>query len=62
MLERATRLWVMSPMMATLSPLRGGRPLASRRVSMSSRGLALGCSWAPSPALITEDLTRPASR
>ena len=51
MLERATRLWAMSPTMATCSPSKW--PLCSRIVSRSSRA-CVGCSWAPSPALTIE--------
>ena len=47
MLERATRLWVMSPTMVTLSPSRW--PFFSRIVRRSSSA-CVGCSWAPSPA------------
>jgi hypothetical protein len=49
-LERATRLWAMSPQMATSRFSR--RPLARRMVSASSSA-CVGCSWLPSPALIT---------
>ncbi len=49
MLEPATRLCEISPMIATLSP--SSRPNFSRRVNMSSRAW-VGCSWAPSPALM----------
>src|SRR5205814_90288 len=41
MLERATRLWAMSPTMATLSPSKW--PLCSRMVSRSSSA-CVGCS------------------
>ena len=54
MLERATRLCAMSPMMATRSPATF--PRRSRIVKMS-RSPCVGCSCVPSPALIT-----PASR
>src|SRR5258708_1926665 len=50
MSERATRLWVMSPTIVTLSPSRC--PFFSRIVMRSSRAW-VGCSWAPSPALTT---------
>ncbi len=51
MFDRATRLWVMSPQMATTSP--SNRPLWARIVEQSSSAW-VGCSWAPSPALTTE--------
>ena len=55
MLLRATRLWRMSPQMATLSPsIRLNR---SRRVRMSSRPW-VGCSCLPSPALMTLERMR----
>src|SRR5438132_3725002 len=50
MLERATLLWAMSPTMATV--LFSSVPQRSRRLSASSRPW-VGCSCAPSPALIT---------
>ena len=50
MLERATRLKRMSPRMTTLRPLR--EPRCSRMVNVSSRP-CVGCSWEPSPALMT---------
>src|SRR5437868_4886165 len=50
MLDRATRLCAMSPTMATILP--SSVPQRSRRLSASSRP-CVGCSWAPSPALIT---------
>ena len=50
MLLRATRLWAMSPTRPTVSP--STRPLIRRMVKMSSRP-CVGCSWAPSPALMT---------
>src|SRR3989440_3219102 len=50
MLDRATRLCAMSPTMATVFP--SSVPQRSRRLSASSRP-CVGCSWAPSPALIT---------
>ena len=50
MFERATREWSTSPTMQTLSPSR--RPKWSRSVRMSSSP-CVGCSCAPSPALIT---------
>ena len=49
--ERATRECLMSPMIATLS-FEKSRPLAWRRVSMSSRPW-VGCALRPSPALIS---------
>ena len=56
MLERATRLWAMSPTMATVSPSKW--PLCSRIVSRS-RSAWVGCSWAPSPALTTPHVELP---
>jgi len=53
MFERAVRLWAMSPTSATVSPSM--RPKRSRMVRMSSSPW-VGCSWAPSPALSTEQL------
>ncbi len=50
MFERATRLWVTSPTMATFRPSRC--PFFSRIVSRSSSAW-VGCSWAPSPAFTT---------
>ncbi len=50
MFERATRLLRMSPTMHTRSPFRD--PNFSRSVYMSSSP-CVGCSWHPSPALIT---------
>ena len=46
-MERATRLWSRSPMMATRRPL--SRFFLCRRVKASSRAW-VGCSCAPSPA------------
>ena len=54
MLERATRLCRMSPQMATVRPAR--RPRRRRMVS-ASRSAWVGCSWLPSPALMTAQLT-----
>src|SRR4051812_35028594 len=54
MLERATRLCAMSPTMATVLP--SSVPQRSRRLSASSSP-CVGCSCAPSPALITLALT-----
>ena len=54
MLERATRECRMSPQIATISPSM--RPLWRRMVSASSSAW-VGCSWLPSPALITEQST-----
>ncbi len=54
MLERATRECRISPQMATTRPAI--RPLARRIVRASSRAW-VGCWWAPSPALITEQST-----
>src|SRR5262245_60298764 len=50
MFERATRLCVTSPTIATFSPSRC--PFFSRIVRRS-RSAWVGCSWAPSPALTT---------
>ncbi len=52
--ERATRLWAMSPQMATVSPPTS--PKARRMDSRSSRA-CVGCSWRPSPALTTAQPT-----
>src|SRR5438552_8000610 len=52
--DRATRECAMSPAMTTFSP--SIRPNRSRIVK-ASRSACVGCSWAPSPALMT-----PASR
>src|SRR5712671_1014386 len=49
-LDRATRLWAMSPTMEITLPVSS--PSFSRRVSASSNAW-VGCSCAPSPALIT---------
>ena len=57
--ERATREWAMSPQIATVS--RCSRPLARRIVSASSSA-CVGCSWRPSPALMTAQFTFSASR
>ena len=54
MLERATRLCRMSPQIATVRP--SIRPLRRRMVSASSSAW-VGCSWAPSPALMTAQRT-----
>ena len=54
MFERATRLWVMSPQMATKSP--SSRPLR-RLMVRASRSAWVGCSWLPSPPLMTAQLT-----
>ena len=59
MFERATREWAMSPSRPTVRP--SIRPLARRIVIRSSRPW-VGCSWAPSPALMIEHLTCCASR
>ena len=50
MFERATRLCRMSPQIATTSP--SSRPRRRRMVSASSSAW-VGCSWVPSPALMT---------
>ena len=57
MLERATREWAISPKIPTVSP--SSRPSLSRIVKTSRRAW-VGCSWAPSPALITEHCSRSA--
>ena len=54
MLERATRECRMSPQIATFSP--DSRPFRRRIVSASSSA-CVGCSWLPSPALITAQFT-----
>ena len=54
MFERATRECAMSPQIATISPAI--LPLWRRMVSASSKA-CVGCSWLPSPALITEQST-----
>ena len=54
MLERATLEWVMSPQMATSSPEIA--PLR-RRMVRASRRACVGCSWLPSPAFMTAQLT-----
>ena len=59
MFDRATREWAMSPTRPTVRP--SIRPLARRIVSRSSRP-CVGCSWAPSPALMIEAPTCWASR
>ena len=53
-LDRATRLWAMSPQMATVSPPTS--PKARRRLNRSSRAW-VGCSCRPSPALTTAQPT-----
>ena len=59
MFERATRLWAMSPTMATLSPSKW--PFLLRMVSRSSSA-CVGCSCAPSPALtIAQESSRASS-
>ena len=58
MFERATRECITSPQIATTRP--STRPLLRRMVSASSSAW-VGCSWAPSPALITEPSTLRAS-
>ena len=54
MLERATRECITSPQIAMTRP--SSRPLLRRMVSASSSA-CVGCSWLPSPALITEPST-----
>ena len=58
-LERATRLCRRSPTIATVSPVIS--PLRWRIVRRSSNAW-VGCSWVPSPALITGHSTRRASK
>src|ERR1051325_3272795 len=58
MFERTTREWAMSPTMETLMPPR--RPRRSRMVKASRRAW-VGCSCAPSPALMIEAGSRSAS-
>ena len=58
-LERATREWRISPQIATVRP--SIFPLL-RRIVSASRSAWVGCSWAPSPALTTEQSTFFASR
>src|SRR4051794_4982363 len=59
MFERATREWPMSPTRPMVSP--SIRPLARRMVKRSSSPW-VGCSWAPSPALMIEAPTCCASK
>ena len=59
MLERATREWAISPSRPTVRP--SIRPLARRIVIRSSRPW-VGCSWAPSPALMIEQFRCCASK
>ena len=59
MLERATRECRMSPQIATVRP---SIPPLLRRMVSASRSAWVGCSWAPSPALTTEQSTFCASR
>ena len=54
MFERATRLCSTSPQIATVSP--PSSPLRRRIVSASSKAW-VGCSWLPSPALMTAQST-----
>ena len=54
MFERATRLCKTSPQIATVSP--PSRPLRWRIVSASSSAW-VGCSWLPSPPLMTAQST-----
>src|SRR5262245_25579495 len=58
-LDRATRLWRMSPTSATFSP--SNRPNRSRIVKRSRRA-CVGCSFEPSPALITAPWIQAATR
>ena len=55
MLERATRLKRMSPRITTLRPFNAPRCSFIVKVSSSA---CVGCSWAPSPALMTGMLSR----
>ena len=56
--ERATRLWATSPIIAIRRPSRV--PFFSLIVNRS-RSAWVGCSWAPSPALTTEESRTPES-
>src|SRR5438477_3583052 len=58
MFERTTREWAMSPMIETFTPCR--RPRRSRIVKASRRA-CVGCSCAPSPALMIAAGKRSAS-
>src|SRR5215813_12217576 len=58
MLERATRLWAMSPTIATESPSRWPR---FSRIVIRSRSAWVGCSCIPSPAFTTEHRSARAS-
>ena len=58
MFERTTRLWAMSPTIATVRPAI--RPLWRRMVSASSSAW-VGCSCEPSPALTTPAVSSRAS-
>src|SRR5437773_10426850 len=58
MFERTTREWAMSPMMEIFTPER--RPRRSRMVKASRRAW-VGCSCAPSPALMIDAGSRSAS-
>ncbi len=58
MFERTTREWAMSPMTETFTPCN--LPRRSRMVKASSRA-CVGCSCAPSPALMIEAGKRSAS-
>ena len=49
-LDRATRLCSTSPQMATTRP---SKPPSRRRMVRASSSAWVGCSWAPSPALMT---------
>ena len=54
MFERATRLCRISPQIATVSPAMSPR---RRRIVSASKSAWVGCSWLPSPALMTAQLT-----
>ena len=54
MFERATRECATSPEIATLSPAISPR---RRRIVSASSSAWVGCSWLPSPALMTAQLT-----
>ncbi len=54
MFERATRLCKTSPQIATVSP---PSPPLRRRIVSASSSAWVGCSWLPSPALITAQST-----
>ncbi len=53
--DRATRLWRTSPMIVTVRP---SSVFFRSRIVKRSRRACVGCSWAPSPALITARVRR----